>query len=682
MTTDYSVYHEQMKSLIRSASSVKLSNIKPSDWTEQNVVMDKPRPGPFSYWNTPYCRGLIDMFAPDHPMRWLAVMKGAQIGLSAGVIIPVLLWMIKNDPSNTYFLVGSPNLVEKATEKLDLGIDRAGLRPYIKPQVQRRRNQKSGDTNDKKEFSGGYIHIGSANNHKDIRDVSLKYGLFDDWEAVKMSSKESGSTRKLLEQRFAAYDGVQKIGYISTPELAAQSNITEAYEMGDKRKYFVPAPCCGAMIEILWHTHKNGITGGIHWERDESTGLLIPGTVGYRCQECSEKFYDTEKMKMLNAGDWHPTAKPKKIGFYSAHISSLYAPTFMYGWEHYVNDWIDAHPIGQPRIEHLYKTFVTVALGEGYEEPAEELKATAIMGNTRDYQVFEIPEKQSIADGNGEIVLLTMTGDLNGTVKGVAGALVDDARLDWQMVAHSESGATYNVAHGSIGTFIPRENSLQNKIDREKWTYDMHVERSVWTVYDEISRRQYVGDNGTPFSVIMPAIDCGAYKDKAEAYIDWTIGQYPENPCVGVRGNKEEKYTLQNANVAMFLQGKYRNDVYFLQVGMFKDKVAASMRAKWDPMSGIAQPPTFMNFPQPKDGLYGFSNFFEHFESEERSRVEDDDGAIAFRWQKKKSHLQNHQFDCYVYNIAMRDIQVWKVGKELGMKEFQWVDYCNYVLDK
>ena len=191
--------------------------------------MGKPFPGPFSYNRTPYCREIIDRFANDNPMKWLAIMKGAQIGLSAGVLIPCLLWMIKNDPSNSYFLVGSPDLIEKATEKLDIGIDNAGLRPYIKPQVQRKRAQKSGDTNTKKEFAGGYIHIGSANNHKDIRDVSLKYGLFDDFESVKSKSKESGSTRKLLEQRFAAYEDSHKICYCSTPELDESSNIKEAY---------------------------------------------------------------------------------------------------------------------------------------------------------------------------------------------------------------------------------------------------------------------------------------------------------------------------------------------------------------------------------------------------------------------------------------------------------------------
>ena len=119
-------FTEQFKSIIE-AGKVSISNIKPSDWVEQNVIMGKPFSGPYRYSRTPYWREIIDCFAQDHPMRWLAVKKGAQIGASSGVLIPVQLWMIRNDPSNTYFLVGSPNLIEKATEKLDIGIDNAGL---------------------------------------------------------------------------------------------------------------------------------------------------------------------------------------------------------------------------------------------------------------------------------------------------------------------------------------------------------------------------------------------------------------------------------------------------------------------------------------------------------------------------------------------------------------------------
>ena len=58
-----------------------------------------------------------------------------------------------------------------------------------------------------------------------------------------------------------------------------------------------------------------------------------------------------------------------------------------------MNDWIEANPVGQPRKEDLYKTFVNVVLGETYETPAEELSATELQMNIRDYEIGVIPER-------------------------------------------------------------------------------------------------------------------------------------------------------------------------------------------------------------------------------------------------------------------------------------------------
>lgn len=654
-------YLEQFIDLFKG-STVSISDIKPSDWVQQNVVMGKPFPGPFSYNRTPYCREIIDRFANDNPMKWLAIMKGAQIGLSAGVLIPCLLWMIKNDPSNSYFLVGSPDLIEKATEKLDIGIDNAGLRPYIKPQVQRKRAQKSGDTNTKKEFAGGYIHIGSANNHKDIRDVSLKYGLFDDFESVKSKSKESGSTRKLLEQRFAAYEDSHKICYCSTPELDENSNIKEAYLLGDQRKYFIPCPCCGVMIDWHWTITKGDITGGITWKLDDK-GKVISSSVGYVCQECGGFFDDKNKNELLNLGEWQPTCEPSKPGYYSYHISSLYAPIGMYGWEHYVNDWIEANPVGQPRKEDLYKTFVNVVLGETYETPAEELSATELQMNIRDYEIGVIPERMSENDGNGAIVFVTLGADMNGKL--------DDARLDYEIVAWSESGASYSINHGSIGTFVPREG--QNGIDRERWTYQHGMERSVWTELDRIINEPIPTDSGNLMQIMTSGIDCGYLRDYAYQYID-----SKDFTIVGLKGKDTDKYTMNLRDAKSFKQSLEKPNLYMVETNLTKDRLASKMRLKWSDKMNVQQPAGFMNFPTPSGGKYLFNNYFSHYEAEHRIL----DKTNTFKWEKKNDMVQNHLFDCRLYAGVIGEIMVARVFKELKIVNGTWKNYCDIVLDR
>ncbi len=680
MFTDNNLYISQLQDIIRSGN-VQLSTIKPSEWVEQSIIMGQPRPGPFRYDETPYCREIIDCLAPDHPARWVAVMKGAQIGFSAGVIIPACGWIIKESPANTYFTVGSPDLIEKAGEKLDLMIKNAGLKDYITPQVQKKRNSKTGDTATKKDFMGGYINITTPNNHKEWRDVSLKYGFIDDFEAAKSKSKESGGTRKLMEQRFSAYKDTHKIFYISTPELKSSSNIEPAYLLGDRRKYMIPCPCCGEYIELLWDVMVDGKkVGGITW--DAPNGQLIESSVGYVCQKCSGFFNDKDKKKWLNAGRWEPTATPSRPGFYSYHINCLYAPTWMYDWKHYVRNYMDCNPPGQPRLEAEYMTFVQTCLGLTYEPEAREINAAKLMENLQPYSPGIIPEKLSREQGNGDVILLTCGADLNGTMKGVNGAEFDDARLDYEIIAHTESGATYSILEGSIGTFIPRENTLKGiKADRKKWTYEHNKENSVWPEFEKLLSREFKTDTGRTIKIHLAALDCGAYASTAAyPYLDKT-----NCPVIGVKGEREERYTILNSDKKIFKEAAERARLFILQVGMIKDKISEYMQLKWERGKEM-QPGNFMNYPLPSDGMYEYETFFKHYESEHRAEVKNPDGETLFRWVKKSQTLQNHKFDCRVYNLAARDIYLYYFIKKAGQKlreryknvDFTWRDLVEY----
>ena len=662
---------------IVDAGSFELSNIKPSNWTEANIKMGAPRPGPYRYSYTPYCREIIDRLAVDDPAKWVAVMKGLQIGVSAGVIIPGLCYIIKEAPGNTYFTVGAPDLIDKSVDKLDLAIDRSNLRNYIMREIQRKKNQKSGDTNTKKDFAGGFINITTPNNHKEWRDVSLKYGFIDDFEAAKSASKESGSTRKLMEGRFAAYADSHKIFYISTPELKLNSNIEPAYLLGDQRKYLIPCPCCKEYIELRWNVPE-GIGcvwkepmpdgSGIVWEKDEETGGVKKGSVGYVCQKCGGFFTDKNKQELLNAGHWEPTAKPSKEGYYSYHISSLYAPIGMYDWEHYVNNYIECHPEGQPRKEAEYKTFLTTCLGITYEASAEQPSASAIQKNCRDYPIGTIPETLSMKFGNGRIVLLTCAADMNGKE--------DDARLDWELAGWDEKGTKWSIKHGSIGTFVPRENALKEKDDRAHWTYRFDAPNSVWTEFERIIKAEYVTDTGRKMKVALSGLDCGYFSNNyAYPFLD-RINKFPNTYIVGLKGEKADEFLIFEKDMKAFKPAQERPNLYILKVGRVKDRIAEHMQLRWDSGNAESQPFGFMNFPNPANGLYTYGGYFEHFESERRVIEANAEGTgVAACWRKKNSTVQNHFWDVAVYNESIKDIFMDKVAKELKVKEMTWKEF-------
>lgn len=671
--TDADQLISQLTDIVRKGRA-QISDIKPSDWVEQNVVMGKPFPGPFRYDKTPYTREIIDCLAPDHPARVVVVMKGAQVGFSSGVIYPGVGWMIKNAPGNTFITVGAPDLIDKAMEKLDLMIDNAGLRKYIKTQVMRNKAQKTGDTNLKKDFAGGYVSISSANNHKALRQVDLQYGFFDDFESVKSASKESGSTRKLLEQRFAAYADQMKMFLISTPERMEESNIYEAYLLGDQRKYHVPCPCCGEMIVLEWSVEVEldgqKVSAGITWKVDENN-KLVKGSVGYTCQKCGDFFTENHKQQIMSEGRYLPTATPSREGFFSYHVPSLYAYVGMFDWQHYVEDYIEANPAGQQPKEELMRAFTNLCLGWPYQSASEDLKATMIMANLRNYDINTLPEKQSIKDGNGKIVLVTCAADLNGKV--------EDARVDYEIVAWSESGSSYSIRHGSIGTFIPLEGYKKVKEDRTHWTYEDKQQNSVWPELEAVLKETFTRDSdGTTLPIGITGLDTGHFTTYSYNFID-KVKRHIQ--IRALKGDKEDQYIRLDANNQRFKLGMERGDLYILKVGLFKDTIAANMQLRWDKDSGQEQPSGFMNFPEPSKGLYDYDKYFKHYEAEQRKMLPNKDGTgAASRWVKKTSNLQNHHWDVMVYNVAIKEILTAEFGKHLKLKPFVWNDLCAYLL--
>lgn len=664
--------YEIVLSEILDFSGYMLSDIMPSTWNEHNRTMTSAVsnfPGKFNYDLTPYLKEIVNLLHPSSPAKRIAIKKGAQIGFSTGVIEAGIGWIISENPGNTLFLTGNSTLSEEAMSgKIDQMIDSCGLRPLIKPSVLRKRNQRTGDTNKSKEFPGGSLVAGSANNHSLLRQRSCKYGFIDDFEDARKSASDTGNTRILIEQRFASYSDSMKLFYISTPETKEGSNIEPVYLLGDQRKYFIPCPCCGEYIDLQWSVDtkvEKGSAGGIVWKLDE-VGKVIEGSVGYRCQLCGGFFDDRNKSELLRLGEWRATATASTVGYFSYHLSALYAPPGMFDWAHYVNQYLEADPPGGTRKEDLYQSFVNVVLGECYEPIGEAPKANMLQKNIRNYEIGIVPERVSMKDGNGKILLLTCACDLNGTE--------DDARLDYEVVAWSESGASYSVMMGSIGTFIPLEGSKKYKVDREHWTYRHNGSKSVWPVFNEVLETLWKTDTDRTMKIYMSGVDSGHYTEHAYEFVD------KKNiiTTVALKGDKENKYRKFWQNNATFKTGKERGNLYLVDVNMIKDQLAQIMKLRWDEGNDDSQPALFMNYPTPSGGKYLFENYFSHFESEMRKESRSKSGEIeGWMWQKVQGNSQNHFWDVRVYNMVLRDILVMLVCKEAKVKNYSWVDYVE-----
>lgn len=667
---------------IFSGAYFQISDILPSEWAEQNRFMTSDvssMEGMYSFKNSPYIREIVDRLSPNDPCRIIAIMKGAQLGLSTGFIENGIGWIISQQPGNILFLVGHDDLVEKAMKKVDNMIDTTGIRPLIRSNANRAKNNKSGDKDRLKEYPGGYLMLGPTN-HKTLRQVSMRYGFIDDFEAMKGDTKESGATVPLIMQRFSTYAKSMKLSFISTPEVKDTSNIEPEYLKGDQRKYFIPCPCCGEFITLEWETDSiidEGSKAGIYYEIDE-TGSLIENSVGYVCQMCGGFFTDQVKTELLLSGEWRPTAVPKSKEYTSYHISSLYGPTFMFGWKHYVQQYLEANPPGQPRNETLHQTFVNVVLGETYEPQGESLDASQIQKNIRNYPVGIIPEQQSIADGNGKIVMVTLGSDMNGTAENEKLRYKDDARLDYEIIAWSESGASYSITHGSIGTFQPasiRNEAEHNHPDRIKWSYKRGAKYCVWDALDIILGTQIPTDSGRKMPIFAASIDTGHLPEYAYPYIENSNFN-----VYGIKGDKQQTTGIMiDHDSKPFMISKDNAKLWILNVNRYKDLLATHMGLVWNPHITPKQPADFLNFPTPSNGLYQVNNYFSHFEAEHKIV---DEKSRRFVWKKKTGSAQNHLFDCRIYGMAARDILVYHLFQELKIKNGVWKNYVDVVLGR
>jgi phage terminase large subunit GpA-like protein len=475
----------------------------------------------------------------------------------------------------------------------------------------------------------------------------------------------------MISFRQAAYYSKMKQFMISTPELKSLSNIEPAFLSGDQRYYHVPCPHCGSMIVLDWEIEIDEFEkAGITWELD-NTGKLKPESVGFVCPECSNFFTDYYKQEMNENGEWRPTAEPSEPGFYSYHLNALYAPPGMFDWERYVRQYLKAYPPGGERDERKAQTFMNLVLGKTYEEEGEEPQANQLQRNTRKYEIGEIPESLSQKDGNGKIVLITCAADLNGKI--------DDARLDYEIVGWSENGASYSIDQGSIGKFIPREYELKEKVDRKKWTYNLGKENSVWPEFENIIGQVYHTDTDMRMRVFLSGIDApGHFAQQAYSFLEQT-----EQNVIGLKGKNYDSYVAPDKDLPSFKKSQERSDLYLVEVNKLKDDLANKMKLDWDPRNDSKQPAGFMNFPTPSNEKYTYKDFFSHFESEWRViRQKSNGGGVTMRWEKKNSAVQNHFWDVAVYNMALRDIMVWSLMKELKVKNYTWADYVNLILKK
>lgn len=668
---------ENLSNILEKCFSFSAIKEEPVAWVEKNVYLTSAEShysGYFSYDVSPYSKEIINNLSPSSDVQMMAIMKCAQSGFTAGVVVNYIAYIIAQNPCNVIFCSGSDQLVrDTIRDRLDPVLQNSGnIRDLLQPSSLKKANHRTGDTDIKKEFAGGSLTCLTYIPSK-LRQYSAKVVLADEFDDAPRNNKLEGSIRKLLEMRTSSFGSAKKLCYISTPTTKGVSNVEEVYELGDKRHWNWECPNCNTYIPIMWKVaREDGSFGGIKWEVDEEK-KLIPNSTHYECQNCKGKIEEKQKNKLNLTGKWIPTCKPFSPENRSYKLNALTIPAGFDGWERLVTEFLLANPREGVVDIGLMKAFVNTRLGELWEERGRSPKSTDLMNNQKEYEIGIIPDNLINEQGNGKIALISLSCDLGGIMD--TSNQNEDVRLDWEILVHTSKGQTYSINQGSIGTFKRIDSKTKTDIlkesKRKKYTYANNVENSVWNELKEIIKTPLQGQSGTYYDIDISLIDTGHFSRYAENFID----SMQDRRVLGVKGQGEENFRKMDKNAQLIIHSRANKGLlYHIDVNAVKDIVSNNMALK-EGTDG-SQESGFMNFPTPSNGKYSTKNYFMHYEAEHRVEEVKNGIAVGYKWVKKRE--ENHFWDIAVYNYIAREIFVADIKLyDSKYKNLTWNLWCD-----
>lgn len=491
----------------RVAQSVKLLRPPPpltvSEWANKYRKLSREssaEPGQYSTDRAAFQKGWQDAFN-EEDVHTVVLMKSAQVGGTETFLNNVAGYFIDQDPSPVIMILPTLELAESfSKERFSLMLRDT---PVLQGRVKDPRAKDSNNTILQKSFPGGNLTLAGANSPSSLGSRPKRVVLLSEVDRYPESAGTEGDPVSLVMKRSTTFFN-RIAGLESTPNIKGASRIETAFEASDQRRYFVPCPHCKEMQTLRWSNFEwdkvpDGI-GGIEEHLHE--------TVLYRCDHCAAFIDESEKMNMLQAGEWR--AKKPFNGTAGFHIWEAYSPWV--AWSDIVRNFVEAK-----KFPDTFKVFVNTTLGETWEVQGESIEKQPLM-NRREHYEFEIP--------NG-VLVVTASVDVQG----------DRLEIEWRGWGVDEEtwGLKYQVIHGD-----PTANEL----------WDVQL--------DEALSRTFMSEAGIEFRTVCVTIDSGFLSEMVYRYCkSKQPGRFYPTKGSSERGKPVVSKMSKNnkMNVSMFILG-------------------------------------------------------------------------------------------------------------------------------
>ena len=412
-----------------------------SEWSDAHRVLStkaSSEPGRWRTDRTPYLREIMDSLSSYSTVETVAVMKGAQVGLSE-CGLNFCGYVIHHAPGPALYVMPTVEMAQKLskTRLAPMISESPSLLERIPPT--RGRDKDGGNSILSKEFPGGVLMLTGANSASGLRSMPIRYLVLDEVDAYPANADDEGDPVNLAIKRTANFVR-RKIFALSTPGVKGLSRIAKMFHQGDQRYFCVACDNCGEVQPFRWRPplgpdRKPTEFGGIKWPKGR------PDLAVWQCAGCGHEHAEHRKIPLMEKGEWVATAEPQRPGLRSYHVSSLYSP--WQKWAECAQQFLDAHGDDGRPDPSLLQVFVNTVLGEEWEDiSGERVDPDGLMAKREDWGPI-LPARAAVL---------------------TAGIDVQDDRIEVETVAWGADEESWSV-HTEILTGDPAQKDIWDRLD-------------------------------------------------------------------------------------------------------------------------------------------------------------------------------------------------------------------------
>lgn len=398
-----------------------------SEWCDRHLWLpgDSAEAGPYRTDRTPYAREWMDSAGLAH-VHQITIVASTQVGKTQ-TALNILARAIAQDPGPITWVMPTR---EDASE---FGENR--VVPFVEASPILRA-ERTGERFDEKkrqiQFRRCRILFRSARVPKELAQYPARWLFGDEAGKWPQWTQKEAAPFDLARERTRTFWN-HKIILTSTPTVPG-GLISQEFERGDRRRFWVPCPHCGAMQVLRWSQVKWD-----HEQHNTERAMQDARAAWYECEHCRGRIEDRHKQPMLAGGVWVPEhiddPKPYMLGpgqivipndtapHRSYHIWAGYSPWL--AWWELVAQWLRSKD-----TPATLQNFVNSWLGEPWVEKVEDTKPQQLAECVGGYRRGEIPSKVQVLTAAVDAQKRFLVFTVRGWGHDMESWLIDHGRVD------------------------------------------------------------------------------------------------------------------------------------------------------------------------------------------------------------------------------------------------------------